>query len=302
MKMLSCTCVAAIAALPAIARAQSPAVHHASPVGAAPASCRSAASWDGAYDFTSQSLTTMDTSIVRATELTLLNQRIARAVRATLGGSDTLLPRADSLAYPDADGSLPVAIVVHRDAPATWHVDAGADSAGARLAKLYGLVLGTMAPNDLWISWPTGATRDAAEVRVQLHTQMFGALNADQSSDKAVPIFRTLHPVDPNGPPVLARGGPFVPSSHIANGRVGWRVVMEATIDADGNVEKTTVHDVRSLASASDSAHFDDDYKKLVDAARQAILHSKYVPAHHNGCAVEQAVQQSFYVNPGALR
>ena len=54
--------------------------------------------------------------------------------------------------------------------------------------------------------------------------------------------------------------------------------------------------------AASDSAHFDYSYKKLVEAAREAMLHSKYVPAHHNGCAVEQAVRQSFYVNPGALR
>ncbi len=77
---------------------------------------------------------------------------------------------------------------------------------------------------------------------------------------------------------------------------------MEATIDANGNVEKSSVRDVRSLASASDSAHFDDDYKKLVDAARQAMLHSRYVPGHRGGCAVEQVVRQSFSVNPGAGR
>lgn len=292
--------VAAVVMLPRLAPAQSPVAHDSSPVGAATASCPSAASWDGAYDFTSQSLTVVDTSTVRAKELIQLNQRIASAVRATLGGSDTLLPRADSLNY--ADGTLPLAIVVHRDAPATWHIDADADTAGARLAKFYGLVLGTMAPNNLWISWPTGATRDAAEIRVQVHTQMFGRLNPDRLADNAVLIFRTLHPVDPNGPPVLAFGGPFFPSSHFTNGRVAWRVVMEATIDANGNVEKSSVRDVRSQASASDSAHFDDDYKKLVDAARQAMLHSRYVPGHRGGCAVEQVVRQSFSVNPGAGR
>ncbi len=206
--------IVTMVALPAIASAQSPAAHDSSPVGATTASCRSAVNWDGAYDFTSQSLTAVDTSTVRAKELIQLNERIASAVRATLGGSDTLPPRADTLSDPDADGALPLAIVVHRDAPATWHVDAGADSAGARLAKFYGLVLGTMAPNNLWISWPTGATRDAAEIRVQVHTQMFGRLNPDRPADNAVLIFRTLHPVDPNGPPVLAFGGPFFPSSH----------------------------------------------------------------------------------------
>lgn len=300
--------IAAILALPAIASAQSPGAHDSSPVGVnSTTSCRPVESWKGAFDFMSQSLTTIDITIARASELIGLNQRIASAVRSTLGVSDTLLPRVDTLDYPEDGGTLPLTIVMHRDAPATWRVDSAADgadvatdTADARFVRLYRLVLGTMAPNDLRIAWPTGASRDSAEIRVRVSKQVFGGLT-DHPSRNAVLIYKALHSIDPNGPPVLARGGPFTPSYHVMSG-VAWRVVMQATIDLDGNVEKKSVHDIRSMASASDSAHFDDSYKKLVDAARQAMLHSKYVPAHHNGCAVEQNVQQSFYVNPGALR
>lgn len=285
---------------PAAAQAQSHGAHDASPVASAAAPCRSVESWDGAFDFMTQWLTTIDVTTVRAEELIALNHRIAGAVRATLGVSDTLLPRADTLDYPEDDGMVPLSIVLHRDAPATWRVDSSADTANARFAHLYDLVLGAMAPNDLRIAWPTGATRDSAEIRVRVRKQVFGGLT-DHPTQAAILIYKALHPIDPNGSPVLARGGSFIPSYHVMNG-VAWRVVMEATVDADGNVEKKSVHDIPSLASASDSAHFDYSYKKLVDAAREAMLHSRYVPAHHNGCAIEHSVRQSFYVNPGALR
>jgi len=303
MKRLGWAFLIILALMPPPAIAQSPAAGGSSPATVdSTASCRrSAESWDGAYDFVRQLLTTIDISAVRPTELILLNKRIASAMRVALGGSDTVLPRADTLGRPEADGALPFTIVMHRDAPATWRVDAAADSAGARLANLYTLVLGAMAPSDLRIPWPSGAPWDSAEIRVRLITQVFGPLNAQQPSDNSLLIFRALHPIDPNGPPVVARAGQFFPSYHVMNG-VAWRVVMEATIDADGNVEKKTVHDIRSMASASDSAHFDYSYQKIVDAAREAVLHSKYVPAHHGGCAVEQVVRQSFVVNPGALR
>lgn len=307
-KCWMCLGFAAIVSLPATSAAQSPAAHDASPVSAAPASCRSVASWEGAFDYMSQSLSTIDVTIVRASELIALNQRIAGAMRATLGVSDTLVPRADTLDYPDDEGQVPLTIVLHRDAPATWHADSAADSAdaatdstAARFVSLYRVVLSTMAPNDLRIAWPTGATRDSARVHVRVSKQVFGGLGSERPAHDALVIFKALHPIDANGPPVVARAGPFVPSSDAMNG-VAWRVVMEATIDADGNVEKKSVHDIRSMASASDSAHFDNTYKKLVDAARQAMLHSRYVPAHQNGCAVEHIIQQSFYVNPGVLR
>ena len=297
---LGCVAIAAALIAPANAPAQSPGVHDAQPPGSAAASCRPAGNWDGAYDFMSQWLTTIDITTVRAGELIALNQRVAGAVRAALGVSDTLLPRADTLDYPEDDGVLPLTIVLHRDAPATWHADSTADSADAPFVRLYDLVLSSMAPNDLRIAWPTDATRDSAEVRVRVRKQVFGGLT-DHPAQPAILIYKALHPIDPNGPPVVARSGAFLPSYHVING-VAWRVVMEATIDADGNVEKKSVHDIPSLASASDSAHFDYSYKKLVDAARQAMLHSRYVPAHRNGCAVEQTVRQSFYINPGALR
>lgn len=297
----TCVTIAAVVLLPAIARPQSPATHDASPMArASTAPCLTAESWDGAYDFMSQWLTTTDVTTVRAGELISLNHRIAGAVRATLGVSDTLLPRADTLDYPEDDGVLPITIVLHRDAPATWRVDSAADSADARFVRLYDLVLSSMAPNALRIAWPTDATRDTAEIRVRVRKQVFGGL-ADHPAQPAVLIYKALHPIDPNGLPVLARSGDFIPSYHVLNG-VAWRVVMEATIDPNGNVEKKTVHDIPSMASASDSAHFDYAYKKLVDAARQAMLHSRYVPAHRNGCATAHLVQQSFYVNPGALR
>lgn len=295
-----CVTIAAVVLLPAIARPQSPAAHDASPVTpASTAPCLTAESWDGAYDVMSQWLTTIDVTTVRAGELIALNHRIAGAVRATLGVSDTL-PRADTLDYPEDDGVLPITIVLHRDAPATWRVDSAADSAAARFVRLYDLVLSSMAPNALRIAWPTDATHDTAEIRVRVRKQVFGGL-ADHPAQPADLIYKALHPIDPNSPPVLARSGDFIPSDHVLNG-VAWRVVMEATIDPNGNVEKKSVHDIPSMASASDSAHFDYSYKKLVDAARQAMLHSRYVPAHHNGCAVEQAVRQSFFVNPGAWR
>ena len=299
-RRLGCAALAAALVAPANAGAQSRRVHDAQPTGSTAASCRPTDNWDGAYDFMSQWLTTIDITTVRAGEMIALNHRVAGAVRATLGVSDTLLPRADTLDYPEDDGIVPLTIVLHRDAPATWHVDSSADTADARFVRLYDLVLGSMAPNDLRIAWPTNATRDSAEIRVRVRRQVFGGLT-DHPAQPAILIYKALHPIDPNGPPVLARGGAFNPSYHVMNG-VAWRVVMEATIDAEGNVEKKSVHDIPSLASASDSAHFDYAYKKLVDAAREAMLHSKYVPAHRNGCAVEQAVRQSFYVNPGALR
>ena len=294
--------LAIVAALlaPATAQAQSPAAHDASPVGRAASSCRSVESWDGAFDFMSQWLTTIDITTVRAGELIALNQRLAGAVRAALGVSDTLLPRADTLDYPEVDGVVPLTIVLHRDAPATWHADSTVDSVDAPFVHLYDLVLGSMTPNELRIAWPTDATRDSAEVHVRVRKQVFGGLT-DHPAQPAILILKALHPTDPNGPPQVARSGAFLPSYHVING-VAWRVVMEATIDAEGNVEKKSVHDIPAMASASDSAHFGYAYKKLVDAAREAMLHSKYVPAHRNGCAVEQAVRQSFYVNPGALR
>jgi len=311
MTQRGCICLAIVAtlALPARAPAQSPAAPDAMAVGTnSTASCRPDTSSDGAFDFVRQSLTTVDVTIVQASELIALNQRIAGAVRSALGVSDTLLPRADTLDYAEDVGRLPLTIVVHRDAPATWHVDAAMDSTGAagdtadaRFANLYDLVLGTMGPNDLRIAWPTGAARDSAEIHVRLQKQVHGGLDPGRATNSTVLIFKALHATDPDGAPVLARGGPFFPSYHVMNG-VAWRVVMEATIDAYGNVEKKSVHDIRSMASASDSAHFDYSYQKIVDAARQAMLHSKYVPAHHNGCAVEQIVRQAFYVNPGALR
>ncbi len=299
-RRLGCVAIAAALVAPANARAQSRGVHDAQPTGSTAAPCRPAGNWDGAFDFMSQWLTTIDIATVRAGEMIALNHRVAAAVRATLGASDTLLPRADTLDYPEDDGIVPLTIVLHRDAPATWHVDSSADTADARFVRLYDLVLGSMAPNDLRIAWPTNATRDSAEVRVRVRKQVFGGLT-DHPAQPAVLIYKALHPIDPNGPPLVARSGAFIPSNHLMNG-VAWRVVMEATIDAEGNVEKKSVRDIPSLASASDSAHFDYAYKKLVDAAREAMLHSKYVPAHRDGCAVEQAVRQSFYVNPGALR
>lgn len=297
----TCVIIAAVVLLPALARPQSPAARDSSQAGiGSTAACRSVDSWDGAFDFMSQRLTTIDVTTVRAGELIALNHRIAGAVRATLGVSDTLLPRADTLNYPEDDGVLPITIELHRDAPATWHADSAADSADARFVRLYDLVLSTMAPNALRIAWPSDAARDSAEIRVRVRKQVFGGL-VDHPAQPAVLIYKALHPIDPNGSPVLARSGDFIPSYHVLNG-VAWRVVMEATIDPDGSVEKKSVHDVPSMASASDSAHFDYSYRKIVDAARQAMLHSKYVPAHRNGCAVEHVVQQSFYVNPGALR
>ncbi len=158
---------------------------------------------------------------------------------------------------------MPLTIVLHRDAPATWHPAPSTDSADARLSTFYRVVLGSMAPNDQRTPWPTGATSDSAIIRVWMSTQQFGRL---------------------------------------MNAGIAWRVVMEATIDADGNLKRNTIQDIRSMATTSDSAHFTDYYTQVADAARDAMTHSIYMPAHRGGCAVEQVIRQSFFVSPTRTR
>ena len=296
--------VAALGLPAASARPQSPAAP-ASPARAvdATASCRlPLESWVGAFDLVGQSLTAADTASVVTGELPRLNRRIAEAAREALGGSEAAVPRADTLGGLDGEVAVPLLIVLHRDAPATWHIAPSADSAGARVAKFYNVVLGGMAPNDQRMPWPTTARSDSAVVRVWLSTQHFGQLDLERPAPNAVLIFKALHPMDPNGPPVVAHGGSFLPSSHVMDAGIAWRVVMEGTIDPDGKLEKHTIQDIRSLATASDSAHFKDYYKQVVDAARDAMLHSIYEPAHRGGCAVEQVIRQSFFVNSTGKR
>ena len=72
--------------------------------------------------------------------------------------------------------------------------------------------------------------------------------------------------------------------------------------DADGNLKRNTIQDIRSMATTSDSAHFTDYYTQVADAARDAMTHSIYMPAHRGGCAVEQVIRQSFFVSPTRTR
>lgn len=82
-------------------------------------------------------------------------------------------------------------------------------------------------------------------------------------------------------------------SHRLARLAVGYALIVPAT----SHVEKRSVRDGPSLALATDSAHFEHDYKRLVDAARQSMLDSKYFPARSGGCVVAEQVHQPFYVN-----
>lgn len=253
---------------------------------------------DAEYDAALQSLELRDTSSRLTAGAGRLNERIARAMRHALGGSETLVPRADSLGIPtEVDGAVPLALIVHRDGPTTWQVDAGSRGEPARLAGVYRAVLGTMSRDDLLLEWQNDVAADSAVLMLRLSKHALQSADAIHVGRTSSAVFVTVRPLDFDTPPVYERtSGLFVPYD-IRESRTGWRIVMEATIDEDGNVEKRSVRDVPSLALATDSAHFEHDYKRLVDAARQSMLDSKYFPARSGGCAVAEQVHQPFYVN-----
>ena len=280
--------------VPSLARAQTAAVR--------PACRHPVTAADATYDFVMQSLTPADSIQGTAGEVSLLDQRIAHAMRGSIGGSDQALPRIDSLGYAEANGVLPIAIVVHRDAPTTWEREPAADSASARMAGLYGLLFHSMTPADLRITWPAVARGDSLVLQLSLHAITRGRPDFFQVTNTSMLVFAARHPADAEAPPIFEQEGRFIPSYKVMERGVAWRVAMQATIDDEGRVEKSTVHDIRAMASTSDSSHFEYYYSKIVDAARQAMLDSRFVPAHRDGCNVEQIVRQAYYVNPTGYR
>ena len=255
---------AAALGMTATARAQPPAAHDSSNVGVATPCRNPVERWAGAFDFVSQSLSAVDSANISASELLRLDQRIGEAAREALGGSDALIPRADTLGALGDDGAVPLTIVLHRDAPATWHPAPSTDSADARLATFYRVVLGSMAPNDQRTPWPTGATSDSAIIRVWMSTQQFGRL---------------------------------------MNAGIAWRVVMEATIDADGNLKRNTIQAPRCTTANSSPPRVRPSsparFTRLASAVAQCA--SAYGNHSRSAFAHDQETMRAIRVMRGAV-
>ena len=240
-----------------------------------------------------------DTSRVVLDQVALMSERIGERVRATLGGDSSAVPNADTLvAWRRLAGSVPVRMVVHREAATTWTTDSGADAAKAKLATLYSTVLRTI-PNDaLGIIWPDRLTSDSIVVSFTLTSSLSSTPPLARPGYPMVTVFRTTGVAFT---PAIARRTNPVPEYPMdaMQRRIGADVMVSLVVRPNGRADaqgRTVVISSPDPIDIGTRDHFEREFSSVVEGV---VRNMQFEPARVGGCVVPQQADFPFTFRRG---
>jgi hypothetical protein len=220
----------------------------------------------------------------------LLASEVADDMRSRLGGSNTLIPSADTIVKPS---SLPAQLVV------TFRADGGATRrvvgqyGGKRTAELLSTSFDAIRKNgDGAMVWPDGYTADSVIVSLFLWPD-FLVHDSAAALYKARSEFAAFSSLIPTERPALAHDGnpnprfPFQNRMH----RVSGYLILEFVVDTTGHAIEGTVHDVwpenKPRLTGAMGSYYDD----FLAATKDALRSWKFYPAYVGTCPVRQIVR-----------
>ncbi|HEY7894538.1 MAG TPA: energy transducer TonB [Gemmatimonadaceae bacterium] len=240
-----------------------------------------------------QEVSAKDTASALVSQLDLVAQRIAIAVRTALGAAGDAVPQADSLGvWMGAGRRLPFVVVVRREGAGSWRRDTNSDTISAKVTNLYAGALRSIPPDSLWMVWPDGYAADSVVFRLML----IAASNTSHLSATTYSLFAVY---GTNGlrehPALLMKGqpSPWYPTDAEYRGLVG-DVLLQFAIDTQGRADMTTIKVLRPTAATLSTSPFAHFYREFALAAEEAVRHDRFYPARIGTCPVRQLVQFPF--------
>ena len=235
-------------------------------------------------------LTETDPAVL--TQGALISQHIAAAARVALGSAGDSLPAGNALGvWRQSLEHLPLAIVIHKDGPFSWHRDGGAQAANAKLTAFYERVLRAIPPDSLWMVWPDGYAPDSVAMRLDIMSDN-PYENAPSMRATLFPVF-TAQGLARTSAAVDVRVDPPYPKDAVGDSITG-RVSMAVVIGTDGRADSSTIRvdePSAALLATSPMAHY---YREFIDASRAVVMRETFRPARIGGCVIRQVVHLSF--------
>jgi hypothetical protein len=258
------------------------------------AQCRDTLDADNLSSFmVAQEVLMQDTTPAMLAQVSLIAQRIAATVRAALGAPDESVPPGNALGmFEEGSQDVPIDIVLHRDGPTTWRsATPSAHATTPKVTAFYMQVLKSIPPDSLWIVWPDGYSPDSLVLRLNLESYRKNML----LSERKIASFMVFmaHGVT-EGPAIIRDKGPMVyPSDANFQSRAG-RVVLQYVVDTSGRADSTTIRVLEPSDSEIDTTATGRFYREFIDASRNAVLQTQYLPAHVGGCPMRQRAHAEF--------
>ncbi|MGH7633893.1 MAG: hypothetical protein ACRENC_09205 [Gemmatimonadaceae bacterium] len=240
-----------------------------------------------------------DTTPAIVEQVDLVAQRIAATVRAAIGGTGDLVPRADSLgAWAGAPVRLPIVMVLHRTQPSSWRIDSASDTVDAKLTALYAGALRTIPPDSLWMVWPDGYAPDSVAFRLLLHAALPHTRPASTHSAMFA-LYSTTHIVEMPAVVMENQPLPYYPDDAEKHQVLG-EVLLAFVIGRDGRADASTIRVLQPTADKLRTSPFAHYYREFVNSATSAVRKFRFYPARKGTCTIRQAVQYPFsFTRPG---
>jgi hypothetical protein len=235
-----------------------------------------------------------DTTAAIVAQLDLVAERIAEAVRTSLGATGQSVPAGDSLGmFVNSYNRLPVDVVLRRSGSWAWRLATpDSNQAPAKVTASYTRALQSIPADSLWIVWPEGYAADSVLLRLELMPFANALQLPGRATSAAFAVFTTKGIA--LTPAFVRKRPPAEYPLDAGRKRISGEVLLTFVIDDRGRAVAKTIHVLRpskALLDTSDFAHF---YREFIQASRNSVLNTEYESAHVGTCAVREAVQQPF--------
>ncbi len=240
-----------------------------------------------------------DTSPAVLDQVALISERVGERVRAALGGGTGAVPNVDSLVpWRRLAGRVPIRIVLHRDAAATWAVDGSAGPTKAKLATLYAAVLRSMPDDALDVVLPAPPAPDSVLVWVTLTSSESSIRPLPRPGYPMVAVFRMSGVAFT---PAIARRNNPVPAYPLdaAERRIGADVVVGLVVRPGGRADAEVRTIVISSPEPMDARAHDHFAREFRSAVEGVVKEMRFEPARIGGCVVPQRADFPFSFRRG---
>jgi hypothetical protein len=226
----------------------------------------------------------------------MLTQAVALRMRTILGGSETVLPEADSLVdWDNLEGA--VVVTAMKDGSFTWRassLNGRADTLARAGVSFILKALEDVASQGERMMWPETLKADSLQFEIILKRPIVREGGVELPLKARLPM------------PVLTLEVPWQKEVHMTKepriyypekskgARITGGVQMQFVIDVDGKIVPGSISEAWPDSRPRPTGYFRDYYRDLIRSVERGLPSARFSPALVGGCVRQQRVMQIF--------